>query len=107
MHNIFRGRSYAGRLSKEELNVFVDLSKSLVKPMNILHTLKQRDVNKTSTMKSIYNARHKYKVIEMVGGSQMQQLMISLEDNRYIEWHSSNDATDNVTNLFWAHPSSV
>ena len=101
------GHLYVGRLSEEELTVLIDMSKSLVKPMNILHTLKNRDLNNTSTMKTIYNARHKYRVAEMAGRSQMQQLMMNLKENRYIEWHTSNDVTDCVSNLFWAHPSSV
>ena len=71
--------SYNGRLSDEELNVLVNMFKSLVKPMNILHTLKQRDVNNTTTMNSTYNAHHKYMVAEMVGRSQMQQLMMHLK----------------------------
>ena len=48
--------SYSRRLSKEELNVSIDMSKSLGKPRNNLHTLKQRDVNNTTIMKGIYNA---------------------------------------------------
>ncbi|XXG45522.1 hypothetical protein AAC387_Pa02g0586 [Persea americana] len=98
------GHSLVGRLSEDELTVLIDMSKSLVKPRNILHTLKKRDLNNTTTMKTIYNARHKYRVAEMAGRSQMQQLMMNLEKNGYIEWHTSNDATDCVSSLFWAHP---
>ena len=52
-------------LSEEELTVLIDMSKSLVKPRNILHTLKKTDLNNTTTMKTIYSARHKYRVAEM------------------------------------------
>ena len=92
------GHSYVRRLSEEELTVLIDMSKSLVKPRNILHTLKKRDLNNTTTMKTIYNARHKYRVVEMARRSQMQQLMMNLKENRYIEWHTSNDVTDCVSN---------
>ena len=67
------GHSFAGRFFEEEENFLIDMSKSLVKSRNILRTLQERDVHDTTTMKSIYNARAKFKVTEMGGQSQMQQ----------------------------------
>ncbi|KAJ8644471.1 hypothetical protein MRB53_006219 [Persea americana] len=32
---------------------------------------------------------------------------MDLEENRYIEWHTSNDATGRVRDFFWGHPSFV
>ena len=61
------GHSFAGRLSAEEINVLIDMSKSLVNLRNILRTLQERDVHNTTTMKSIYNAHHKFRVTEMAG----------------------------------------
>ncbi|XXG68779.1 hypothetical protein AAC387_Pa06g1787 [Persea americana] len=86
------------------------MSKSLVKPRNILPTLQERDVHSchnTTTIKSIYNAHQKLRATEIAGRSQMQQLMMHLEQKNYIEYHTSNDATDVIMNLFWAHPSSI
>ena len=57
--------SFARRLSEKEINILVDISKSLVRSKNILRTLQERDVHNTTTMKSIYKARHKFKVTEM------------------------------------------
>ena len=79
MHNhpaveYFEGHSYAGRLSHEETSLLVDMSKSMVRPSEILVTLKQRDDANASTMKTIYNARHSYIVAEEAGRPQMQQL---------------------------------
>ena len=99
------GHLYARRLSEEELTILIDMSKSLVKPRIIMHILKKRDLNNTITMKTIYNDRHKYSVAKMAGRSQLQQLMMNLEENRYTEWHTSNDVTNCVSNLFWARPS--
>ncbi|XXG82502.1 hypothetical protein AAC387_Pa10g0434 [Persea americana] len=79
------------------------MSKSLVKPRNILRTLQERDVHNITMIKSIYNARQKFRVTKIVGRSQMQQFMMHLEKNNYIEYHTSNDATDVIMNLFWAH----
>ncbi|KAL7263158.1 hypothetical protein ACSBR1_001352 [Camellia fascicularis] len=63
------GHSYAKRLSHEETSLLVDMSKSMVRPIEILVTLKQRDDANASTMKTIYNARHRYKVAEKAGRS--------------------------------------
>ena len=48
--------SFPGRLSEEEINVLIDMSKTLVKPRDILRTLQERNVHNTTTMKSIFNA---------------------------------------------------
>ncbi|XP_028097183.1 uncharacterized protein LOC114297035 [Camellia sinensis] len=79
------GHSYAGRLSYEETSLLVDMSKSM----------------------TIYNARHRYKVAEKAGRSQMQQLLGQLAMNKYIEWHRSRADTETVTDLFFAHPTSL
>ena len=101
------GHSYAGRLSTEETEWLVDMSKSLVKPRQILSTLKQRDAHNCSIMKTIYNARQSYRVKEKAGRSQMQQLLAKLSENNYVEWHRSEPDTDIVMDLFWAHPVSL
>ena len=56
--NSLECHSYAGRLSTKESDLLVDMSKSLVKPKQILSTLKQRDNLNSSVMKTIYNARN-------------------------------------------------
>ena len=101
------GHSFAGRLSGKEINILIDISKSLVKPRNILRTLQEKSVHNATTIKSIYNVRQKLRVTEMASRSQMQQLMMHLEQKNYIEYHTSNDATDVIMNLFWAHPLSI
>ena len=99
------GHAYAGRLSSEETSLLVEMSRSLVKPRDILNSLKHTNSGNTSTIKSIYNARAKYRVQELAGRSQMQQLMKKLADYEYIEWHRTNE--ENVlTEMFWAHPTS-
>ncbi|VVA29758.1 PREDICTED: PKS-NRPS hybrid synthetase CHGG_01239 [Prunus dulcis] len=58
------GHSYAERLSKEENNLLMDMSKSLVRPKDILYTIKRRDDKNVTIMKTIYKARHKSRVVE-------------------------------------------
>jgi len=54
------GYSYAGRLAKDEKIIIVDMTKSMVKPRNILLTLKEHNANRYTTIKQIYNARSAY-----------------------------------------------
>lgn len=65
----FEGHSYAGRLLQEETSLLVDMSKSRVKPRDILATLKQRDPLDAITMKTIYNARQKHRTTDKGGRS--------------------------------------
>ncbi|XP_021801876.1 protein FAR1-RELATED SEQUENCE 5-like [Prunus avium] len=97
----FQGHSIVGRLSKEENALLVDMSKSLMKPKDILITLKVRDATNVSTMKTIYNARIRNRTKEFAGRTQMQQFLNKLSEHNYIPWHMTSG--DIVTNLFWTH----
>jgi len=55
------GHPYAGQLTKDEKIVVVDMTKSMVKPINILLTLKEHNVNSYITIKQIYNVIHAYR----------------------------------------------
>ncbi|XP_028071453.1 uncharacterized protein LOC114273835 [Camellia sinensis] len=94
------GHSYAGRLSKDEKALLIDMSKSMVRPKEILVTLKQRDA-------PIYNVRHRNRVIQRVGRLQIQHLLGELAKYNYIELHRCEESTMTVTDLFWAHSTSL
>ncbi|XP_008244221.1 PREDICTED: uncharacterized protein LOC103342376 [Prunus mume] len=81
------------------------MSKSLVKPRDILVTIKDRDAMNVSTMKTIYNARIRNRTKEFAGRTQMQQLLTKLSEHNYIEWHRISG--DIVTDLFWTHPINI
>ncbi|XP_062014300.1 uncharacterized protein LOC133730793 [Rosa rugosa] len=66
------GHSYVGRLSKEEHAMLVDMSTSLMRPKDILTTLKKRDKENKTIMKMIYKARRVHRTKVMAGRSQMQ-----------------------------------
>ena len=51
MTKSFVGHPYAGRLTKDEKIVVVDMTKSMVKPRNILLTLKKYNANSYTTIK--------------------------------------------------------
>jgi len=61
------GHCFAGRLSEEEGRLIVDISKSLIRPRDILHTLKQRNKLNIIIMRAVYNARKNFKVMEYAG----------------------------------------
>ena len=79
------GHSYAGRLSQEETSMLMDMSRSLVRPKEILHNIKQKDPLNKTTMKTIYNVRQRSRVIEKARRSQMQYLLGKLSEHHYIE----------------------
>ncbi|KAK9166761.1 hypothetical protein Scep_001952 [Stephania cephalantha] len=99
--------SFAGILDKGEQVVVVQMTKGNVKPRVILNTLKQRDVKNVSTMRTIYNARQKFRIEDAGGRTQMQQLLHILEKNKWMSWHRKYPDTNVVTDLFWSHPDSI
>ena len=100
------GHPYAGRLTKEEKIVVVDMTKSMVKPRNILLMLKEHNVNSYTTIKQIYNVRHACRSSIRGNNTEMQQLMMMLDRDQYIHWQRMKD--DNVVrDLFWSHPDVV
>ena len=78
MKNSLVGHPYVGRLTKDEKIVVADMTKSMVKPINILLTLKEHNVNSYTTIKQIYNAKHAYHSSIRGSNTEMQQLMMLL-----------------------------
>ncbi|XP_038719826.1 PKS-NRPS hybrid synthetase CHGG_01239-like [Tripterygium wilfordii] len=112
MHNhapvsYMEGHPYVGRLSESEVEIMVDMSSNYVKPRDILASLKKRDLNNASTIKTIYNARQKFRTSEKAGKSHIQSLMSFLQEHRYIFYHRTNDVTNELQDLFFAHPGSL
>ena len=60
-----------------------------------------------STLRTIYNARKKFKVVEYAKRLQMQQLMKNLSEHAYIEVHRNCPDTDTTKDIIWAHPASI
>ena len=97
---------YVGRLTKDEKIIIGDMTKSMVKPKNILLTLKQHSTNNCTTMKQVCNARYAYCSSIRGSNSEMQQLMKLLERDQYIHWHELKDE-DVVHDIFWTHSDAV
>ncbi|KAL5177681.1 hypothetical protein HKD37_08G023397 [Glycine soja] len=100
------GHPYAGRLTKDEKIVVVDMTKSMVKPINILLPLKEHNTNSYTTIKQIYNVRHAYCSSIRGSNTEMQQLKMLVDRDQYIHWHRMKD--DNVVHdLFRSHPDAI
>ena len=78
------GHSYVGRLIKDEKTIIADMTKSMVKPRNIMLTLKEHNGNNCTTIKQIYNARSAYHSSIRGSDTEMQHLMKFLELDQYI-----------------------
>ncbi|KAL5128022.1 Protein FAR1-RELATED SEQUENCE 5 [Glycine soja] len=100
------GHPYAGRLTDDEKNIIANMTKSNVKPRNILLTLKEHNSSSCTTIKQIYNARSAYRSSIRGDDTEMQHLMRLLERDQYIHWHRLKDE-DVVRDLFWCHPDAV
>ena len=100
------GHPYVGRLTKAEKTLIADMTKSMVKPRNILLTLKEHNANRCTTIKQIYNARSAYCSSKRGSDIEMQHLMKLFKHDWYIHWHKLNDE-DVVHDIFWCHPDAV
>jgi len=78
------GHLYVGRLTKDEKTIIADMTKSMVKPRNILLTLKELNVNSCTIIKQIYNARSTYRSSIRGSDTEMQHLTKLLERDQYI-----------------------
>ncbi|KAH1189091.1 Protein FAR1-RELATED SEQUENCE 5 [Glycine max] len=96
----FIGHSYASQLNDDEKIIIGDMTKSLVKPKNILLTLKEHNANICTIMKYAYRSSIRD------SNSEMQQLMKLLDRDQYIHWHRLKDE-DVVCDIFWSHPDAV
>ncbi|KAL8487372.1 hypothetical protein ACS0TY_023886 [Phlomoides rotata] len=101
------GHSYAGRLSVEEEEFVIGMSKCNAPPRSVLKMLKRKSALNHSTIRTIYNARKKHKVSAYCGRTQLQYLMSKLVDNQYFQYTRSCQKTNTLKELFFAHPVSI
>ena len=105
--NYLEGHAYAERLTKEEEEFVVEMSLNNVRPKNLLQQLHAKFPGNASTIKTIYNARLKNRVADRAGRTQMQYLLMKLEEHNYYYMHRRCESTGEVRELFFAHPTSI
>ncbi|KAL5193568.1 hypothetical protein HKD37_20G055767 [Glycine soja] len=91
---------------RAEKTLIANMTKSMVKPINILLTQKEHNANSCTTIKQIYNARSAFRSSIRGSDLEMQHLMKLLERDQYIYWHRIKDE-DVVRDIFWCHLDSV
>ncbi|XP_038708576.1 uncharacterized protein LOC120003631 [Tripterygium wilfordii] len=101
------GHPYPDRLFEVEIQIMVDMSARNVKSRDILTELKKRDPNNVSTIRTIHNALKKHKTTERSGQSQMQSVFSFLNDHEYLFDYQANHTTNELEDLFFAHPGSL
>ncbi|KAH1247191.1 hypothetical protein GmHk_06G017138 [Glycine max] len=94
------GHPHVGRLTKDEKIIISDMTKSMVKPINILLTLKEHNANNYTTIWQVYNAIYAYRSSIRGNNIKMQQLM------KLLEWDQLKDE-DVVRDIFWSHSNAV
>ncbi|XP_017438319.1 protein FAR1-RELATED SEQUENCE 5-like [Vigna angularis] len=104
---ILVGHPYAGRLNISEQSLLVDMTKSKVTPANILLTLKENNDRNVTTIKQTYNARQAYKQSLRGSRTELQQLMMLLDRDKYIHWSRCADDSEVVNDIFWTYPDAV
>jgi len=83
------------------------MTKSQMKPSNILLTLKENNENNVTTIKQLYNMRYTYKRLLRGSRTEMPQLMLLLERDKYIHWNRCHESSQVVSDIFWTHPDSM
>ena len=94
------GHPFVGRLKSSGHSLLINMTKSQVKPASVLLTLKEKDECNVITMKQVYNAIYKYKQSLRGSRTELQQLMVMLERDKYIHFSRRADESEVVSNLF-------
>ena len=66
------------------------MTRSIIKPKNILFILKEHNANKYTTMKQVYNTKYAYHFVRDTN-NEMQQLMKLLGCDQCICWYRLKD----------------
>ena len=101
------GHAYPGRLTSVEKQILKDMVDVRVKPQDMLHSLKEKNPSNLTTIDQIYSASKRYKRTKRVPHTEIQYLMQLLERDKYVYWHTRDEETLVVENIFWAHPRAI
>ena len=99
------GHAYAMRLSQEEVGTVRQLSEQNIAPRNILGTLRQKNPDNKSSLKTVYNVKEKIKKSTRIGDTPMKVFFSMLDRNNY-EHFDSVDESNTVQAVFFMHPKS-
>ncbi|XP_050918686.1 uncharacterized protein LOC127136133 [Lathyrus oleraceus] len=101
------GHPIVCQLMPEEKECVVDMTLNLVKPKNILATLKRKRLENISNIKQVYNIRYQTNKALKGDRSEMQQLLQQFDDNSYVSTYRICKDGVNVRDIFYTHPGSI
>lgn len=107
LDKVLDGHLMVGRLKTNETALVEELTRNLVKPRNIMSTLRERDPENVMAFKQLYNARHRMKLKKRGKRSEMQHLFETLEQSKYIYKSRSVSDSTKIQDVFFANPTSV
>jgi len=73
------GHPYVDRLTKDKKTMFIVMTKTFVKPTNILLTLKERNEKNVMMIMQVYNAMNTYQKLDRGHKTEIKHLMMLLE----------------------------
>jgi len=107
MTDVLKGHKTACRLNPNERVHLQEMVDSNVPPRQILTKLRKRNRTTSTTIKHVYNACHRYRRSIRGTRNDMQYLLKSFVDNGYVYHCRKYRDSDDVSDVFWAHPNSI
>jgi len=107
MTDVLKGHKTFGHLNPNERVHLQEMVDSNIPPRQMLTNLRKRNRTTSTTIKRVYNATHRYR--RSIGGTRndMQHLLKSLVYNGYVYHCRKYCVSDDVSDVFWAHPNSI
>jgi len=84
-----------------------DINKTLVKPINIILTMKERNEKNVTTIKQVYNAMSAQRRSQRGHKKEMQQFILLLERDMCVHWYKCEEVSNVVQDICRTHPDSV
>ncbi|CAK8536513.1 unnamed protein product [Lathyrus sativus] len=101
------GHAFVGRLTADQKQHVIDLTKRKVPPRHILLSLQEQDPDNVTRITQIY--KQKSTIVKNIRGSrsEIQHLFKLIEEAGYVYWSRKRDDSEVIRDIFWAHPDSV
>jgi len=84
------GHLLAGRLREEEKKSVVDMTQSLALPRNILMDLKEKNKERVTNIKQVYNAHAIWRKFIRGDMTEIQYLIEKFEEHKYVYFTRTN-----------------
>jgi len=107
MTDLLKGHKNVGHLNPNEHVHLHEMVDSNVPPRQMFTNLRKRNRTTSTTIKHVYNACHRYRRSIRSTRNDRQHLLKSLVDNGYVYHCKKYHDSDDVSDVFWAHPNSI